>query len=603
MAKTQYLTAPIKTDKMPPGVPYIVGNEAAERFSYYGMNGILVIFMTTYLMNASGQRDVMTETEANGWYHTFVTAVYGLPLLGAFLADALLGKFRTVFWLSIVYCFGHFALALNDTRLGLVIGLGLIALGAGGIKPCVSANVGDQFGPSNESLLQRAYSWFYFSINTGSTIATILIPWLLHKEGYGPRWAFGVPGIAMLIATVVFYLGRKRFVHIPPTGVAKYTREFVVPEKLAGMPLRPISVTIASDFAIVAGLSALLIGLIAWAGAIFRVGWIADFPFANHDNALVLFGLVALGLGMAWQYGQDWARRLYLVLAALVFVAVVAGVFPVANFEVKRAKEIFGLATRGWPVLILVVLAALITRLLFRPATAEFFRKTPCALNIETWKVIGNLLLPVPFVAMFWALWQQNFSSWVKQAEKLDRHMFGHEWLPEQIQTVNPAFVLMMLPLFSYVVYPLINKVWNLTPLRKIGIGLFVNALSFVIVALIQQRLDVGQHPHVGWQIVAFLVLTMGEVLVSVTHLEFAYTQAPKKLKSLVMCTYLGAVALGNTFTAQVNFYLEKSGRTTINADYFWFFVKVMLVTAVLWLFVSPFYRGKTYIQDEAPAS
>src|SRR5690242_1085121 len=210
MAKAEYLTAPLKTDKTPPGVPYIVGNEAAERFSYYGMNGILVIFMTSYLMNAQGQSDVMSETEANGWYHTFVTAVYGLPLLGAFLADAVLGKFRTVFWLSIVYCFGHFALALNDTRLGLVIGLSLIALGAGGIKPCVGANVGDQFGPSNQHLLPRVYSWFYFSINAGSTVATILIPVLLHDKRFGPRWAFGVPGIAMFIATVIFFWGRKK---------------------------------------------------------------------------------------------------------------------------------------------------------------------------------------------------------------------------------------------------------------------------------------------------------------------------------------------------------------------------------------------------------
>src|SRR6187455_3226668 len=98
MANSPYLTAPIKTDKMPPGVPYIVGNEAAERFSYYGLNSILVIFMTTFLRNAQGQSDLMTETEANGWYHTFVVAVYFLPLIGAFLADAVLGKYRTILW-------------------------------------------------------------------------------------------------------------------------------------------------------------------------------------------------------------------------------------------------------------------------------------------------------------------------------------------------------------------------------------------------------------------------------------------------------------------------------------------------------------------------
>jgi POT family proton-dependent oligopeptide transporter len=447
MAKEQYLTAPLKTEKMPPGVPYIVGNEAAERFSYYGMNGILVIFMTTYLRNAQGQLAVMSETEANGWYHTFVTFVYFLPLVGAFLADAVLGKYRTILWLSIVYCFGHLALALDDTRLGLVIGLGLIALGAGGIKPCVSANVGDQFGPTNQHLLTRVFSWFYFSINIGSAASTMLIPYLLHHKSFGPKVAFGVPGIAMFVATIVFFFGRRKFVHIPPAGVG--------------------------------------------------------------------------------------------------------------------------------------------------PFFAQFRERS-------TIKSILNLLIPVPFVAMFWALWQQNFSSWVKQAEKLDRVMFGREWLPEQIQTFNPVFVLIMLPLFSYVVYPLLEKVWRLTPLRKIGIGLFTNALAFSVIALIQQRLDAGERPHVQWQILAFLFLTMGEVMVSVTHLEFAYTQAPKKLKSIVMCTYLGAIALGNVFTAQVNFFLERTGRTQITSAYFWFFVKVMLVTAVLWLVVSPFYRGQAYIQDEA---
>src|SRR4029077_503051 len=145
------------------------------------------------------------------WYHTFQTAVYGLCVLGAFLSDALIGKFRTILILSIVYCFGHLALALDHTRMGLTIGLGLIALGAGVIKPCVSANVGDQFGASNQHLLTRVFSWFYFAINFGSAFATILIPELLDRGN--PDMAFGTPGILMFIATVIFWSGRKKFVH------------------------------------------------------------------------------------------------------------------------------------------------------------------------------------------------------------------------------------------------------------------------------------------------------------------------------------------------------------------------------------------------------
>src|SRR5262249_57395141 len=105
-------TTPPKTNRMPPGVPFIVGNEAAERFSYYGMNSILVVFMTKYMLDAHGQPDHMTEAQADAWYHTFVSVAYCLFVLVAFIADALIGKYLTILILSIVYCFGHFTLAL-----------------------------------------------------------------------------------------------------------------------------------------------------------------------------------------------------------------------------------------------------------------------------------------------------------------------------------------------------------------------------------------------------------------------------------------------------------------------------------------------------------
>ncbi|MEW8032202.1 MAG: hypothetical protein AB2819_08160, partial [Candidatus Thiodiazotropha endolucinida] len=139
---TDYLHAPLPSRNMPAGIPFIIGNEAAERFSFYGMRAILVVFMTQYLLNSSGVAEPMNEEEAKGWFHLFVSAVYITPLLGALISDGLLGKYRTIILLSLVYCLGHFALALDHTRLGLLLGLGLIALGSGGIKPCVSAHVG-----------------------------------------------------------------------------------------------------------------------------------------------------------------------------------------------------------------------------------------------------------------------------------------------------------------------------------------------------------------------------------------------------------------------------------------------------------------------------
>ncbi len=444
MPKKQYFTTPIKTTDMPPGVPYIVGNEAAERFSYYGMNSILVVFMTSMLMDAQGNLAPMSEPEAKAWYHTFVAAVYLLPILGAFISDALLGKYRTIMALSIVYCFGHLALAIDHTRIGLLIGLALIALGAGGIKPCVSANVGDQFGKLNQHLLPRVFSWFYFSINLGSAVSTLIIPELLER--CGPDIAFGVPGVFMALATIIFWAGRNKFVHIPPTGLREYAREI---------------------------------------------------------------------------------------------------------------------------------------------------------LNTENLKALANLLMLVPFGAIFWSLWNQVFSSWILQAQHMDRHLFGREWLPAQIQTVNPILILAMLPLFSYAVYPAIDKVWRLTPLRKFGMGLFLMVFAFLIAAWIQTRIDAGQTPHIIWQIIGYVVLTAAEIMVSVTHLEFAYTQAPKKMKSLVMCTYLSSIALGNLFTAQVNKLIQLGTLKLGGASYYYFFVVVMLVTAIAFVFCARFYRGRTYIQDE----
>lgn len=170
--------------KMPKGIPYIVGNEAAERFSYYGMKAILIVFMTQYLL--------MSEGTAITWIHTFGMAVYFLPLAGALLSDMFLGKYKTIMLLSIVYCLGHLVLALFENQEGLGWGLALIAIGSGGIKPTVGSHVGDQFTTKNGHLLEKAFGYFYLAINVGAFISALLTPWLL--AAYGPHIAFGVPG-------------------------------------------------------------------------------------------------------------------------------------------------------------------------------------------------------------------------------------------------------------------------------------------------------------------------------------------------------------------------------------------------------------------------
>lgn len=159
----------------------------------------------------------------------------------------------------------------------------------------------------------------------------------------------------------------------------------------------------------------------------------------------------------------------------------------------------------------------------------------------------------------------------------------------------------MLVPLFSYFLYPQLNKWFNLTALRKIAIGLFVTTLAFTIPSWIQMQIDAGLTPHIGWQLFAYLLLTSAEVMVSITCLEFSYTQAPKTMKSFVMAFYMLSVAIGNLFTSAVNFFIQNDDGSSklAGADYFWFFTLLMLATALLFIWVSRNYIETTYLQDE----
>jgi len=445
MAKSKYLTAPIPSKKTPAGIPYILTNEAAERFAFYGMSGILVVFMTKHLMGPSGTPDVMAEEPAKAWFHYFIAAVYFMPLVGAVISDIWLGKFKTIILFSALYCVGFAVLAWDHTRMGLIGGLVIIAMASGIVKPCVSANVGDQFGASNKHLIEKVYRWFYFSINLGAAISMYVCPILLDK--CGPTVGFGLPAIFMVIATLAYWLGRHKLVHIPPAG---------------------------------------------------RTGW----------------------------------------------------------------------------------------------------RET---LDREGIRTLGRICIIYLFVFMFFALFYQSESAWVLQAGKMNLRWLGKDWLPAQMQAANPVLIMILIPLFSWVIYPVLNRLWTLTLLRKIGIGMFLTAASFLVPVWIETQLERGVQPSIGWQFVAYIFLTGAEVMVSLTALQFAYKQAPKKMKSMIQSVNLLSISLGNVFAAVVNDVITNDDGTSKlpGATYYWFFAIAMLATAAIFIPVARWYKPKEYIQDE----
>ena len=430
---------------MPGGIPYIIVNDVAERFSFYGLRAILVVFMTQYLMSSDGRLATLPDEDATSYFHLFTATAYFLPLLGAIVADAFWGKYKTIIFLSLAYCAGHLSLFLDDTQVGLFLGLTLVAVGSGGIKPCVASNVGDQFGKTNKHLLSRAYSLYYLGVNLGSSTSSLLTPWLL--EHYGPAVAFGVPGAFMALATLTFWAGRGEFVHIPPAGKA-YLREIIGPEG-------------------------------------------------------------------------------------------------------KR--------------------------------------------------VIKRLLVIYVLVAVFWSLFDQQGSTWVLQAQKMDRMVFGYELLPAQILAANPFLIMMLIPTFTYLIYPAMSKLFEVTSARKMCIGMFLAPSPFLVTAWCESKIQQGFTPHISWQLLAYLLLSIAEVMLVITVMEFSYTQAPKRMKSLVMSFFFLSISAGNIFTAAVNQLIQNPDGTLklYGVMYHLFFSGFMGVSAVIFAIYMARFDISLIIHDE----
>lgn len=551
----KYLTAPDPNETgWPKGIPYIIGNEACERFSYYGMRAILQVHITSLVVGnmmadqsgaaVSAAQQTAAELQAQTVVHLFAAGVYAFPMIGAIVADRLLGKYMTIMSLSIVYCLGHLALAIGDDTLpGMYLGLALIAIGSGGIKPCVSAHVGDQFGKGNWNRVPRVFQWFYFSINFGSFFATLMIPWLHSK--YGASVAFGVPGVLMFMATVAFWIGRKVFVHVPAQPAGK-------------------------------------LGLLDSVGA-----------------TLLFVGFIGLPM-FGWEMAVSDELWIKLTFWIGLLVAMVSGFFLFFKRQSIQQDTSFMAVTMH-------CIVSLLRRRngdtsnggsghwFFGDAIRRFGPEV-----VEGPKAVFRIISVFLLVSVFWALFDQHMSSWIRQAQQMDLLVnFGFSevtLLPSQIQSLNPLMVMLLIPLTSYLIYPMIERLgFALTPLRKMTMGMFVASLAFVCVALIQRAIDGAAEQNtvsVLWQIIPYIVMTLAEVMVSITGLEFAYTQAPKSMKSTVMGLWLLAVSLGNVLVAVLSGFESLSLQ-----DFFWVFAGLMAAAAACFGLFAVYYKYQDYSQ------
>lgn len=461
------MTAPVQSPKWPRQIPYIIASEACERFSFYGMRNILTPFLMTALLLSVPEH--LRGAMAKDVFHSFVIGVYFFPLLGGWIADRFFGKYNTILWLSLIYCIGHAFLAIFEHSIqGFYTGLFLIALGSGGIKPLVSSFMGDQFDQTNKSLAQKAFDMFYFTINFGSFFASLSMPLLL--KNFGAAVAFGIPGVLMFIATVFFWLGRKRYVHMPPEpkdphGFLPVIRTALL-TKVAGQAN--------------VGLVLALIGLVS-----------AAYALVNIPTLGIVAGLCC----------------------ALVLIMGFIGVG--ASLQLERARGI-------------------------HPDHA-----------VDGVRSVLRILVLFALVTPFWSLFDQKASTWILQANDMTKP----EWFePAMMQALNPLLVMLLIPFNNFVLYPAIERMGiKLTALRKMGAGIAITGLSWIVVGSIQLMMDGGSALSIFWQILPYALLTFGEVLVSATGLEFAYSQAPKAMKGTIMSFWTLSVTVGNLWVLLAN--------------------------------------------------
>lgn len=442
---------------------FIIGTEACERFSFYGMKSILMLYMTGHLL--------MNDNRATEILHIFVGLVYLLPLVGAWLADKVWGRYKTILYISLLYCVGHGILATADLfhsietrRLILMAGLFVIALGAGGIKPCVSAFMGDQIPNKSPQLMTKAFNAFYWAINLGSFFSFLVIPAI--EQHYGYSWAFAIPGIFMGIATFVFWLGNKRYHQVPP-------------DSNSGR----------------AGFWKILFTLL------FHGGW-------------------------------------------------------------EKAERLYGTS------------------------------------SIEDCRHILKVLSIFAFVIPFWSIFDQTASSWVAQGNAMTPILIplpgNNIWSigPEEIQAANPIFVMLFIPLITILVYPHVVKLAK--PLVRLGTGIALSSITFLIVAWLQHQLESGSTLSIAWQLIPYCVLTVSEILVSTTGLEFAYTQAPPHLKSVITSFWNLTIFAGNMLVVAITFFLSNGeSANAVSTERFILYASLAAIVAVAYAFRARKY-GKT---------
>ncbi|XP_009585107.1 PREDICTED: solute carrier family 15 member 1, partial [Fulmarus glacialis] len=661
----------------PLSIFFIVINEFCERFSYYGMRAVLVLYFKYFLQ--------WDDNLSTAIYHTFVALCYLTPILGALIADSWLGKFKTIISLSIVYTIGQAVMAvssINDltdhnrdgspdnvsVHIALsMVGLILIALGTGGIKPCVAAFGGDQFEDDQEKQRTRFFSIFYLSINAGSLLSTIITPILraqecgIHSKQRCYPLAFGVPAALMAVALVVFIIGSRMYKKIQPQGnvmiqVSKCigfaiknrfrhrSKEFPKREHWLDWASEKYDKRLIAQTKVVLKVLFLYIPLPMFWALFDQQGsrWTLQATTMDGNfgaiqiqpdqmqtvNPILIIVMVPVVDAVIYPLIKkckiDFTplRKITvgMFLASLAFVAAALlqvqidktlPVFPAAG---QSQIKIINLGTDGATVQFEPQLQSVNVMPMESTGYMTFETSQLRSLNITSGNknIIKVVKLPgenrhtlgvknnaTDIVA---ELLFDNVTSKPEEGNNLIRFINN---LPDTITVTmgDTSFgTLESLSASNYNLFPggrkdNITVIRNSMPCSVISKALgFGSAYTIVINTCSADTLDVTYSEdippntvHMAWQIPQYFILTLAEVVFSVTGLEFSYSQAPSNMKAVLQAGWLLTVAVGNIIVLIV------AGASKLSEQWaeYVLFAALLLAVCIIFAVMAYFY---TYI-------
>ncbi|XP_053837720.1 solute carrier family 15 member 2 isoform X4 [Vidua macroura] len=529
----------------PLSIAFIVVNEFCERFSYYGMRAVLTLYFLSFFH--------WDENLSTAVYHAFSALCYFTPVIGAIMADSWLGKYKTIIYLSIVYVVGHLIKSvgaipsLGNQAVHVVlsmVGLFLIALGTGGIKPCVSAFGGDQFEEEHTSERSKFFSIFYLSINAGSLISTFVTPVLrgdvkcFGEDCYA--LAFGVPAALMVLALVVFIAGSGLYRKTPPQGnvllevckcigfalknrLKNRSREIPKRDHWLDWASEKYSKQLIGEVKMVTRVLFLFIPLPMFWALFDQQGsrWTLQATKMNAD-----FGIYVL---------QPDQMQFLNPLLILVFIPIFdLGLYPLINMCKLNFTPIRKMATGMILAGLAFGLAAVIE---VKINETDMPRLVPKESLIRVLNLAKN---PVQVTIQDKDLFQQPVESFQNPAEYSKLILNGEQ------QSLNFTLQHQGLTLaFNYTVKE--KSVYSLIVFEAEG-SLSSRLISGGAVEKWKSEDIKANNVHMAWQLPQYLLISAGEVMFSITGLAFSYSQSPASMKSVLQAGWLLTVAVGNTF-------------------------------------------------------